>query len=290
MNSSVSSYFRTGLYPPPSFPYTLGREGAGTIVSHGPNSGSSLPTGFRVACMSTSSYAEYAVASTDKVLPLPSAVPTQTGAAMMIQGLTALTMIREAHSVQPGDWILVHAAAGGTGLWLCQLLHAVGVHVIGTASSPAKRELAKQNGAEVVLDYPENVGGHDAFVTKVKKLTGGNGVPAVFDGVGKSTFDVSLDCLARKGTMVSFGNASGAVPPFTISRLSAKNAKVVRPTLFNYVATRDEFERYGGELSHLVAEKKISVKVHDVFDLKDVAKAQQELEERHSTGKILMRP
>lgn len=208
---------------------------------------------------------------------------------MVIQGLTALTLIREAHHVEAGDWALVHAAAGGTGLWLCQLLRAVGARVIGTASTPEKRELARKNGAEVQLDYPDNMGGTDAFVAKVKELTGGKGVPAVFDGVGKSTFDVSLACIARKGTMVSFGSASGAVPPFAISRLTAGNVKVVRPTLYNYVATRDEFEKYAGELSAMVLDKKVDIKVHEIFDLSDAAKAQQELEGRKSTGKILMK-
>ena len=220
---------------------------------------------------------------------LPESVSTEVGAAGILQGLTAISLIREAYPVQKGDWILVHAAAGGMGLWMCQMLKAVGARIIATASTPEKRELAKKAGAEVELEYPETMGS-EAFVKKVKELTDGNGVAAVFDGVGKATFDVSLECVARKGTMVSFGSASGAVPPFQISRLTAKNVKLLRTTLFNYIATREEFEKYSEDLFEIIGSGKVDVKVHEVYDLKDVAKAHQDLEGRKTTGKLLLKP
>lgn len=216
---------------------------------------------------------------------------TETGAAALLQGLTALTLIRDAHHVKTGDWVLVHAAAGGMGLWLCQLLRATGAHVIGTASTSQKRELAAQNGAEVTLEYPSSMsGGAEAFIAKVKELTSGKGCEAVFDGVGKDTFDVSLECVARKGTLASFGNASGAVPPFSIARLSKGNVRLMRPTLFGFVATREEFEVYAGELVEMVRKGEVDVRIHDVYDLSDVKRAHTDIEGRGTTGKLLLKP
>jgi NADPH2:quinone reductase len=164
--------------------------------------------------MDTSAYAEYTAVSASSCIPVPRSISLRDAAAAILQGLTALTLIREAHRVRPGDWVLVHAAAGGVGLWLCQLLRAVGTRTIATASTEAKRELAARHGAEVLMEYHEE--DSEAFVKKVVDTAGGEGVEAVFDGVGKTTFDVSLACVKRKGTMVSFGNASGAVPPVAI--------------------------------------------------------------------------
>jgi NADPH2:quinone reductase len=208
------SYFRAGVYAPPTFPYILGKEGAGTIAALGTNTPPDLKVGDRVAYMADSAYAEYTPAASSSTIPLPSSISTQTAAASLLQALTAVTLIREAHAVQKGDWILVTAAAGGVGLWLCQLLKAVGARTIATASSAEKRELAKKNGAEVTLEYHE--GNRDAFVEEVLKITGGEGVHAVFDSVGKDTFDSSLKVVRRKGSMVSFGNASGPVTGFAL--------------------------------------------------------------------------
>lgn len=222
-----SQYFRTGLYPSSQFPYILGREGEGHIVSVGPNT-PGYTIGERVAYTGMATQAQYALASTSTVTKLPEGLPAGIGAASMIQGLTALTLIRESHHVKSGDSVLVHAAAGGVGLWLCQLLRAVGAgQIIATASTQEKLELAKENGATHLINYVE-----EDWVQKVKEL---GGVIAVFDGVGKSTFEGDLEVLNRKGTLVSFGNASGAVPPFSIAKLSQKNVKVLRPTLFNYL-------------------------------------------------------
>ena len=171
-----------------------------------------MKEGDRVVWMATGSYAEYTAVPAAKAIKIPSDLPESHAAAAILQGLTALTLVREAYPVQKGDWVLVHAAAGGVGLWLCQILRAIGAHTIGTASTKAKIDQAKANGAEEMIDYS-----HEDVVSKVKELTGGEGVKAVFDGVGKTTFDASLECLARKGTLASFGNASGAVPPLTIA-------------------------------------------------------------------------
>ena len=207
----IDTYFRTGLYPS-SLPSILGREAESNIVSLGPTPNNyGLAEGDHVVWMATESYAEYSAVPASAAIKIPSSLPPTHACASMLQGLTALTLVREAHKVEKGNWILVHAAAGGVGLWLCQILKDIGARTIGTASTEAKRELAKRNGAEIVLDSAGDWKG------EVLKLTAGEGVAAVFDGVGKSTFDDSLACVKRKGSMVSFGNASGAVPPFTIS-------------------------------------------------------------------------
>jgi len=286
----IDTYFRSGLYPAPKLPLTLGREGAGDIVAVGSGTiPSSLKEGVRAVYLGTEAYAEYTAAPAFHTFALPKGISNEIGAASLLQGLTALTLIRDAHHVKKGDWVLVHAAAGGMGLWLCQLLKAVGAHTIGTASTAEKREIAKKAGAEVVLEYPETMG-NDAFVSKVKELTNGKGVPAIFDGVGKATFDIDLECVALKGSVISFGNASGAVPPLTIARLSAKNVRLMRPTLFGFISTREEFEGYTKELFEMVEKSHIDVAVHKTYALKDVADAHNDLEGRKTTGKLLLRP
>ena len=236
--------------------------------------------------MAQGAYAEYTTPPAAMTIKLPSGLEPKVGAAALLQGLTALTLIREAYHVNRGDWVLVHAAAGGTGLWLCQLLKAVGANIIGTASTPEKIELAKKAGAGHMINY----GSGEDVKAKVLELTDNNGVAAVFDGVGKSTFDLSLDCLARKGSMISFGNASGAVPPVTIARLTAKNARLMRPTLFNYIATREEFEKYTSELFDFVTKEKLDVNIHKTYPLSEVANAHNDLEGRKTTGKLLLDP
>lgn len=235
--------------------------------------------------MATGAYADYSVCNAEKVHKVPAELKPGQAAAALLQGLTALTMIREAHNVQKGEWTLVHAAAGGVGLWLCQLLHATGAKVIGTASTAEKVALAKENGADYMIDYST-----EDIITRVKEITNGQGTSAIFDGVGKSTFDADLEIAARKGTIVSFGNASGPVPPLTISRLSAKNLKVARPTLFGYIATRQEFEKYTSELFDFIIKDKLNVRIHEVYPLEDIKKAHQDLEGRKTTGKLLLKP
>lgn len=187
--------------------------------------------------------------------------------------------------MQRGEWTLVHAAAGGVGLLLCQLLHVIGARVIGTASTEAKVALAKANGAEFMINYS-----HENVVERVDEITKGAGVNVVFDGVGASTFEDDLKLLARKGTLVSFGNASGPVPPFSISRLSQKNLKLLRPTLSNYVYTREEFERYSNELFGFISGGMVKVQIHEIYPLQEVARAHTDLEGRKTTGKLILKP
>jgi len=282
----IDIYYRTGLYPAPK-PEILGREAEGTIVATGPGGDLyGLKPGDHVIWMGTAAYAEYSVVSARSAHATPAGLAPGVAVAAFLQGLTAITLIRDAYHVQKGDWILVHAAAGGVGLLLVQLLHAVGAKVIGTASTAEKIALAKENGADYMINYKEEKG----LVGKVKEITGGEGCAAVFDSVGKDMFDSSLEMAARKGTVVSYGNSSGPVPPFTISRLSAKNLKLMRPTLFNFIATREEFERYAGELYDFVVKGELNVKIHEVYPLADVARAQKDMESRKTTGKLLLKP
>ncbi|KXT12532.1 hypothetical protein AC579_7468 [Pseudocercospora musae] len=281
----IDTYFRSGLYPAPSFPYFLGREAEGTVVRVGSGDTLGFKNGDKVVWMAEGAYAEYTAAPAAKAVKVPSDMDPKIGAAALLQGLTALTLVREAHHVNKGDWVLVHAAAGGTGLWLIQLLKAIGANTIGTASTQEKIDLATKAGATHMINYSD-----EDVKKKVDELTGGQGVIAVFDGVGKDTFDLSLNCLARKGSLISFGNASGAVPPVTIARLSAKNARLMRPTLFGYVATREEFEHYVKELFDFVLKDKLDVRIHEVYPLSEVARAHQDLEGRKTTGKLLLDP
>lgn len=279
------SYFRSGLYPAPHWPYILGREGEGTIVKTGGGNVEGFKEGDKVVWMGEGAYAEYTATAAAKAYKIPDGVKPQISAAALLQGLTALTLIREAHHVKKGDWVLVHAAAGGTGLWLCQLLKAVGANTIGTASTQEKVDLATKAGATHMINYSK-----DDVKSKVMELTKNEGVIAVFDGVGKDTFDLSLDCVARKGSMISFGNASGAPAPVTIARLSPKNARLMRPTLFNYIVTREEFLSNTVELFKMIADGKIDVRIHEVYPLSDIKRATEDLQGRKSTGKLLLDP
>ncbi|KAA8570744.1 hypothetical protein EYC84_000139 [Monilinia fructicola] len=267
----IDTYFRTGLYPSPK-PEILGREAEGTIVSLGPST--TAPSGLK----------KYTTIPAQKVHSIPAELAPGIAAAAFLQGLTALTLIREAYHVQPNDWILVHAAAGGVGLWLCQLLRVVGAKVIATASSAAKLELAKENGAAVGINNKE-----EDIVKRVLDITKGEGVHAVFDSVGKDTFEGDLEVTKRKGTVVSFGNASGAVPPFAISKLAGKNLRVLRPTLFGYIATREEFEAYTKELFDFIIKDKLNVKIHEIYPLEEVRRAHSDIEGRGTTGKLLLK-
>ncbi|KAI4286857.1 MAG: hypothetical protein L6R35_003887 [Caloplaca aegaea] len=283
----IDTYFRTGLYPNPK-PMILGREGSGSIAALGAAVPASLAfaNGDEVVYMGNSAYAEYTACPVGKVLKIPNGVSSSDACAALLQGLTALTLVEEAHKVQSGDWILVLAATGGVGGWLCQILKAKGAKTIGTVGSESKVDIAKEQGANVVvIDQP----GQGDVLKTVKDCTNGQGVIAVFDGVGKDTFERSLECVARKGTVASFGNASGAVEPFLISKLSAKNAKVVRPTLFNYISTREEFEHYSEALWAMI-DKKFNVRIHNIYPLKDVAKAHTDIESRKTMGKLLLKP
>lgn len=284
----IDTYFRTGLYPSKK-PEILGRDGYGTIVSLGEPSTSKplhdLQVGDKVVWLATGGYAEYVAAPALHTYKVPEGLDPKIALAAVLQGLTAITLIREAHPVQKGEFVLVHAAAGGVGIFLTQLLKAVGAHVIATASTAEKLETAKKNGAEYLINYSEE----KDVVGKVLEITGGEGVAVSFDGVGKSTFDDNLLLVKRKGTIVSYGNASGAVPPFAIARLSAKNHKLLRPTLFNYISTRSEFSDNLSELFKTILDGKLDVKIHEVYPLEEVRKAHEDLEGRKTSGKLLLK-
>ncbi|KAK2792768.1 NADPH:quinone reductase [Onygenales sp. PD_12] len=283
----IDTYFRTGLYPSPK-PEILGREAIGTIVAVGPGENpKNFAVGERVAWSHGASYAEYSVAPTlAKIARVPKGVRDEDVLAVFLSGLTVLTFIREAYAVQKGDWILVHAAAGGAGSLMTQLLKIAGAKVIGTAGGREKVELVKGLGAEVVIDYRSPEG--EKWVEKVKEVTGGQGVDAVFDSVGKDTWEGSLEAVKRKGTVVSFGNASGAVPPFNIGRLGAKNIKILRPTVFGYIATQEEFDHYTKELFGFLKSGQLKTRVHKIYPLEEVQQAHIDLESRGTTGKLLL--
>ena len=282
----IDTYFRTGLYSSPK-PEVLGREGAGSIAAAPSASVAkqypALKEGAHVVGICTAFYAEYAALPAASVFPVPDGVSLETAAASYLQGLTALSLINEAYNVQPGDWIFVPAAAGGVGGLLCQLLKARGAHTIAAASTPEKRDLALKLGADVAVGYED-------VLDEVKKRTGGKGVPAVLDGVGKATWELSLQAIARKGTMVSFGNASGAVEPISLQVLAPKNIKLCRPTLYNYLVEREEKEWYVSELWKVVTAGKLEVPIHKVYPLADVAQAHLDIEGRKTTGKLLLKP
>ncbi|KAK4092870.1 hypothetical protein PCL_11541 [Purpureocillium lilacinum] len=279
----IDTYFRTGLYAAPAFPLTLGREAAGEVVAAGADVPPALrQPGTRVVYMDQATYAQFSAVPADKVVVIPDALTYERAAAAFLQGLTAWTFVREAGEVKPGQWTLVHAAAGGVGLLLVQMLRSVGAKIIGTASSKEKCELARQNGAEWTVNS------HDDVVAKVKEITGGHGVDVIFDGVGKATFDADLEMIAMKGHLISFGNASGAVPPLSILKLGPKNVKLMRPVVNGYVAERADLERYSAELFDLITSGKVNVAIHKTYALKDVAQAHQDIESRKTTGKLLI--
>ncbi|KAK9446538.1 uncharacterized protein V1518DRAFT_423747 [Limtongia smithiae] len=278
----VDSYFRSGLYPC-ALPYVVGREAAGVIVAIGANV-TQYAVGDRVGFLGPGAFAEYvALPETGTITLLPEAVSTEIAAAAMLQGMTALTLITEAYTVKAGDYVLVQAAAGGVGLLLCQLISKLGGHVIGTVSTPAKEALARAAGAEFVINYTDL----PDYVAKVMEITHGNGCEAVYDGVGKATFDNSFKCLRRKGTIVPFGNASGPVPPVNLGLLTSKNAKILRPTLFNYLVTHEEWVDLTTVLWEKVAEG-LKIDVYKVFPFTEYVDAAAALETRLSTAKVLI--
>ncbi|KAK4134677.1 NAD(P)-binding protein [Trichocladium antarcticum] len=251
-----------------------------------------LHEGDRVAYVADHAYAEYTAVPATSAAPIPAGVSTATAAAALLQGLTALTFVREAAGLpQPpgpreGPWALVHAAAGGTGGMLVQMLGVMGARVIGTAGGPGKCEIARANGARWVVDSKLGV---EAVVQRVKEITGGHGVDVIFDGVGRATFDSDLEMAARKATVAVFGNASGAADPVDILRLGAKNIKLMRPVLFGYIATKAERDAYTKELFDLILAGKVKVKIHEEYPLTDVARAHSDLEGRKTTGKLLLK-
>jgi NADPH:quinone reductase len=279
----VDTYHRGGLYPRP-LPFVPGAEGAGEVVAVG-DGVSGVAVGERVAAVDLAgAYAELALVAADRLVPLPPGVPDELAAAVLLQGMTAHYLLHDSYPVRPGDPVLVHAAAGGMGLLLCQLGTALGARVIGTASTPEKVDLARAAGADPVLGY-------DGFPAAVRDLTGGEGVAAVYDGVGRTTFDGSLDSLRPHGVLVLYGQASGPVPPLDLPRLQAGGSLyVTRPTLSHFVSTREELLRRAGEILDRVADGTLSVRVGGRYPLADAARAHEDLQARRTTGKLLLVP
>ena len=281
----IDVYFRTGLYKAPSMPLIIGMEGAGTVVSVGAGV-DTVKAGDRVAYAGPiGAYAAKRVIAADRLVALPDAIDARTGAAMMLQGLTAQYLLRRTHRVQPGDTVVVHAAAGGVGLIMCQWARHLGVRVVGVGSTEAKAELAREHGATHV------VVGTDTLVAEVRRITDGAMVPVVYDSVGRDSFAASLDCLAPLGTMVTFGNASGPVPPVEPSLLTTKGSLfLTRPTLATYTAKRADLEAMAAELFEVVASGAVRIRVNQTFALSDAAEAHRALEARQTTGSTVLIP
>ena len=281
----IDVYFRSGLYKAPSMPLIIGQEGAGTVTAVGPNV-TSVVVGDRVAYAGAiGGYATQRVIQADRLVKLPAGISFETGAAMMLQGMTAQYLLRRTYTVKRGDTIVVHAAAGGVGLILCQWAKSLGATVIGVVSSEQKAELAHANGAA------HTVVGYAGLAAEVKRITGGAMVPVVYDSVGKDTFTASLDSLAPLGLMVSYGNASGPVPPVDLGMLAARGSLyLTRPSLATYTAHRADLEKVAGDLFEVVQKGAVKIQVNQTFLLKDAAAAHIALESRKTTGSTILIP
>jgi NADPH2:quinone reductase len=279
----IDTYHRTGLYPQ-QLPFTPGVEGAGVVEAAGPDVTNVKP-GDRVAYAGgIGGYAEERLIDADRLVKLPDGISAEQAAGMMLRGMTAHMLLRSVHEVQRGEMILVHAAAGGVGLIMCQWAKALGATVIGTVGSEEKAELARNHGCDHPIVYT-----HQDFVAEVERITAGEKLPVVYDGVGRDTFMKSLDCLHRRGMMVSFGNASGPVDPFPPAVLARKGSLfLTRPTLFDYIASRAELERAASDLFDIVASGKVKIEVKQRFALKDAAEAHRALESRKTTGSTVL--
>jgi NADPH2:quinone reductase len=282
----IDVYFRTGLYPQP-LPAGLGQEGAGTIEAVGAGV-TAFQVGDRVAYAGrgNGAYAEARVMPADILVKLPDSISFDTAAAMMLQGMTVQYLLRQTYPLKGGETILFHAAAGGIGLIACQWAKALGVTMIGTVSTDEKAALAKSHGCAHVINYKT-----ENFVERVKEITGGKGVPVVYDSIGKDTFTGSLDCLMPRGLMVSFGNASGPVAPFGLSELASRGSLfVTRPSLGNYVTTRAALEATAADLFAIVERKQVQIDINQRYALKDVGQAHSDLEARKTTGSTILIP
>jgi NADPH2:quinone reductase len=279
----IDVYHRTGYYPQP-LPLIPGLEGAGTVEAVAADV-RSLKVGDRVAYAGpTGGYSEVRLIEADQLLRLPETISFDQAAAMMLQGMTAQVLIRQVYPVKAGDLILVHAAAGGTGLILCQWAAALGATVIGTVSTEAKAEIARAHGCRHTILYTKQ-----NFVAEVSRISGGERLPVVFDSVGKDTFLRSLDCLRPRGLLVTFGQASGPIDPIAPVLLSQKGSLfLTRPILFHYIQRRDALEVCANELFEAVASGKVRVNVNQRFALKDAADAHKALEARATSGSTIL--
>ena len=282
----IDAYQRSGLYPL-TLPSGLGTEAAGVVETVGAGV-QALSPGDRVASCTgpLGAYSTERLVPADKLVKLPDGIEDRTAAAMMLKGLTVQYLFRQTFPLKAGDTILFHAAAGGVGLIACQWARALGVTMIGTVSSDAKAALARESGCTHTIIYTR-----ENFVERVREITGGKGVPVVYDSIGKDTFPASLDCLAPRGMFVSFGSSSGPVPPFNLIMLSQKGSLyATRPTLFTYASTHSALNAMASELFALVKEGRIKPDARQTFALKDAAEAHRSLESRKTTGATLLLP
>lgn len=281
----IDVYHRTGLYKL-NLPAILGREGAGVVDAVGADV-STVRQGDRVAfVLDAPSYAEYAIVSAQRVVRVPANVSLQDAAAVLLQGLTAHYLCYSTYPLQQGDWTLIHAAAGGAGQLAVQVAKIAGARVIGTVSTKAKAEVARAAGCDEVILYSET-----DFVPRVREITGGKGVPVVYDSVGKDTYAGSLNCLAPRGMFVSWGNASGAVPPIDPLTLMSKGSLyMTRPTLGHYLATPEEYAWRADALFGWLGEGKVVVRIDQTLPLRQAVQAHEYLESRKAMGKILLLP
>ncbi|HEV7803861.1 MAG TPA: quinone oxidoreductase [Burkholderiales bacterium] len=281
----IDTYHRSGLYPM-QLPLTLGSEGAGVVEAVGPRV-KAFKVGDRVAyAQPIGAYAEVVLRPVDRLVKIPAGVDDQTAAAMMLKGMTAWYLCRRTYKVKAGDTIVVHAAAGGVGQILCQWTKYLGATVIGTVGSEEKVALAKKAGCKHVI-----VTSKEKIPERVKAITKGKGVPVVYDGVGKDTFADSLDCLQPRGLMVSFGNASGAVPPVNIGILAQKGSLfLTRPTLVHYTSTPEDLMTAARELFAVVKKGVVKIKINQTYPLREAAQAHTDLESRKTTGSTVLLP
>ncbi|MGH7775343.1 MAG: quinone oxidoreductase family protein [Candidatus Binatia bacterium] len=281
----IDIYQRSGLYRL-NVPFTLGREAAGVVDAIGPNV-AEVKKGDRVAyAMEMGAYAEYAVVPAWKLVPLPSDLDARSAAAIMLQGMTAHYLTHSTYPLKKGEAALIHAAAGGVGLLLIQVAKRLGATVFGTVSTEEKARLAKQAGADEVILYTKT-----DFAAEVKRLTTGRGVHVVYDSVGQSTFEKSLDCLRPRGYLALFGQSSGPVPPFDLGSLAAKGSLfVTRPSLLDYMSDREELLQRTDDLFNWVVSGKLKLRIDKTFPLAEVAEAHRQLEGRKTTGKVLLIP
>lgn len=281
----IDVYHRTGLYPR-DLPMTPGVEAAGTVTAVG-SGVSTVQTGARVAaCDVIGAYAEYALVAADRLVPLPDRLSTRTAAAVLLQGATAQYLVSSTYPLGRGATCLVHAAAGGLGLLLCQMAKRRGARVIGTVSTEEKARLAREAGADDIILYTET-----DFQAEVKRITGGAGVQVVYDSVGRTTFMKGLDCLAHRGMMVLVGQSSGTVEPFDLNLLARKGSLfVTRPTLGHYITTRAELLERAAEVLGAAADGTLRVRIGREFPLAEAEAAHRELEARRTTGKVLLIP
>jgi len=283
----IDVYHRTGLYPLPALPATPGMEGSGIVEAIGEGV-TEVAVGDRVAYagIPPGAYAETRRIPAHRLVQLPESISFQQGAAMMLQGMTARYLLRGCYDVKKGDTILIHAAAGGVGSIVCQWAKHLGATVIGTVGSPAKAELARAHGCEHPILYND-----EDFTARTKEITGGNGVDVVYDSVGQATFMQSLDCLRPMGMMVSFGQASGSVPPLDLGELAARGSLfLTRPSLMAYTAAREDLLNHAGDLFEVVQSGAVKIKVNQTYPLAEAARAHRDLEARKTTGSTILIP